>query len=111
MRATAPPVLPGLGVNQEGDPQQDRKRPGNGERHPVAEVPSVDSATRSGASSTVDSTVRPRPVTLIGAKLYHLLIANGYVITGICRSCGAPLTSPRSVAAGVGPVCGRRVVK
>jgi len=55
-------------------------------------------------------TARPRPVTLIGPKLYHLLIGNGYTITGICRSCGAPLTSPKSVAAGIGPVCGRRVL-
>jgi len=49
-------------------------------------------------------------VTLIGAALYHSLIANGYTITGVCRACGAPLTNRKSVAAGVGPVCGKRVV-
>jgi len=55
-------------------------------------------------------TARPRPVSLIGAALYHSLIANGYAITGVCRACGAPLTNHKSVAAGIGPVCGKRVV-
>jgi len=56
------------------------------------------------------STARPRPVSVIGEKLYHSLIGYGYQITGICRVCGAPLTDRKSVAAGVGPVCGKRVV-
>ena len=78
-------------------------------RRPQQEAPSTAGfASHHAAESTSDSTVRPRPVTLIGPKLYHLLIGNGYVITGICRVCGAPLTDRRSVAAGVGPVCAKR---
>ena len=63
-----------------------------------------------GSGINTDSTSRPRPMSLIGPKLYHALIGNGYAITGVCRSCGAPLTNRKSVAAGVGPVCGKRVV-
>jgi len=78
------------------------------ERRPQTEAPSTETANRQAAESTSDSTARPRPVTLIGPALYHLLIGNGYAITGICRVCGAPLTDRRSVAAGIGPVCGKR---
>ena len=77
-------------------------------RRPQTEAPSTGTANRQAAESFSHSTARPRPVTLIGPKLYHDLIVNGYVITGVCRSCGAPLTARKSVAAGVGPVCGRR---
>ncbi len=51
---------------------------------------------------------RPRPVSLLGPRLLHDLVRNGYRITTVCRSCGAPLTSPRSVARQLGPVCGKR---
>ncbi len=62
-----------------------------------------------GVRIDAQSTARPRPVTLIGAALYHSLIANGYAIVGVCRSCGAPLTNRKSVVNGIGPVCGRQV--
>ncbi len=77
-------------------------------RRPQTEAPSTGTANRLAAESTSDCTARPRPVTLIGPALYHLLIGNGYAITGVCRACGAPLTNRKSVAAGVGPVCGKR---
>ncbi len=80
------------------------------ERRPQAEAPSTGFVSHQAAESTSEFTARPRPVTLIGAALYHSLIANGYTITGVCRACGAPLTNRKSVAAGVGPVCGKRVV-
>jgi len=80
------------------------------ERRPRAEAPSAGFASHQAAESTSEFTARPRPVTLIGPALYHLLIGNGYAITGVCRACGAPLTNRKSVAAGVGPVCGKRVV-
>jgi len=80
------------------------------ERRPRAEAPSTGIASHQAAESTSEFTARPRPVSLIGPKLYHSLIANGYAITGICRVCGAPLTDRKSVAAGVGPVCAKRVV-
>ncbi len=70
--------------------------------------PRQETAAQVVTTTKTNSTARPRPVTLIGPKLYHDLIVNGYVITGVCRSCGAPLTARKSVAAGVGPVCGRR---
>lgn len=53
--------------------------------------------------------VRPRPVSLLGPRLLHDLVRNGYQITTVCRSCGAPLTSPKSVALQLGPTCARRV--
>ena len=81
------------------------------ERDPVTEVPFVNSATRSGASSTVDSTARVTPRALAGDDVLHRLALAGYRITTACRSCGAPLVDPSSVAAGVGPVCGKRVAK
>ncbi len=80
------------------------------ERRPQTEAPSTGFASHQAVESTSDSTARPRPVTLIGPALYHLLIGNGYAITGICRVCGAPLTDRKSVAAGIGPVCAKRVV-
>jgi len=78
----------------------------NDENRPKA-APENNGVPASG--SVANGTARPRPVTLIGPKLYHLLIGNGYAITGVCRVCGAPLTDRKSVAAGVGPVCARRV--
>jgi len=61
-----------------------------------------------GGRIDAQPTARPRPVSLIGAVLYHSLIANGYAITGVCRACGAPLTNHKSVAAQIGPVCVKR---
>jgi Family of unknown function (DUF6011) len=54
-------------------------------------------------------TGRPHPGTIIGAENYHRLIAQGYRITGICRSCGAPLTNEVSLRLSLGPVCRRQV--
>ncbi len=70
--------------------------------------PCQETAAQVVTTTETNDTARPRPVTLIGPKLYHDLIVNGYVITGVCRSCGAPLTARKSVTAGVGPVCGQR---
>jgi len=80
------------------------------ERRPQTEAPSTGFASHQAVESTSDSTARPRPVSVIGGNLYHSLIGYGYAITGICQVCGAPLTDRKSVAAGVGPVCGKRVV-
>jgi len=49
------------------------------------------------------------PVSLIGPKLLHDLVRNGYRITTTCRGCGAPLVDPRSVVRQFGPVCSKRV--
>jgi len=56
-----------------------------------------------------NGTARPRPATLIGPKLLHDLVRNGYQVVGTCRACGSPLTAERSVLAGYGPVCAGRV--
>lgn len=72
--------------------------------------PCQETAAQVVTTTEWNGTARPRPVTLIGPKRYHLLIGNGYAITGVCRACGAPLTNRKSVAAGVGPVCGKRVI-
>jgi Family of unknown function (DUF6011) len=83
--------------------------PGNRERDPVPGAP-PNNSSRCQATRYADSTpARPLPVNIVGQERYHALIAQGYVITGVCRSCGAPLTNRRSVDAGVGPVCGKRV--
>ena len=58
--------------------------------------------------TTAGTDGRPRPVSLLGPRLLDDLVRNGYRITTVCRSCGAPLTSPRSVARQVGPICGKR---
>ncbi len=81
---------------------------GTWERDPANEVPSVDSATRSSASSTVDSTAGVTPRALAGDDVLHRLALAGYRITTACRSCGAPLVDPCSVARQLGPVCGKR---
>lgn len=52
---------------------------------------------------------RPHPRNLIGEDGQHRLARSGYMVTTVCRSCGAPLTSPRSVARQLGPVCARQV--
>ena len=61
---------------------------------------------RTGAQSTVRATPR---AYADDATLHRLALA-GYRITTACRSCGAPLVDPHSVAAGIGPVCAKRVV-
>jgi len=52
---------------------------------------------------------RPQPGTIIGEDGQHRLVRSGYMVVTICRSCGAPLTSARSVARQLGPVCARQV--
>ncbi len=51
---------------------------------------------------------RPRPDSIIGEDGPHRLVRSGYIIVTACRSCGAPLTSPRSVALQLGPVCAKQ---
>jgi len=80
------------------------------ERRPVAGAPSTGLATDQGASSTLDSTPRPTPRDYTDDATLHRLALAGYRITTACRSCGAPLVDPRSVANRFGPVCGKRVV-
>lgn len=72
--------------------------------------PCQETAAQVVTTTDTKFTARPRPVSLIGPKLLHDLVRNGYRITTTCRACGAPLVDPRSVAAGIGPVCGKRVV-
>lgn len=48
--------------------------------------------------------------TLTNADRMTLDEAKAYGVQfGICCVCAAPLTDPKSVAAGIGPVCGKRV--
>ncbi len=54
-------------------------------------------------------TDRPQPRNIIGEDGQHRLVRSGYMVVTVCRSCGAPLTSPRSVALQLGPTCARRV--
>lgn len=51
---------------------------------------------------------RPQPRNLIGEDGQHRLVRSGYMVVTVCRSCGAPLTSPQSVARQLGPVCARQ---
>jgi len=57
---------------------------------------------------TEPTATRPSPQHLTDSASLHRLALAGYRITTVCRSCGAPLISPRSVARQLGPVCGKR---
>jgi len=73
-------------------------------------VAEAGDAVRDRAGQAMSADDRPRPLSLLGPRLLHDLVRNGYRITTVCRSCGAPLTSPQSVARQLGPVCGKRMV-
>lgn len=59
--------------------------------------------------ATTGTDDRPQPRNLIGEDGQHRLVRSGYMVVTVCRSCGAPLTSPKSVALQLGPTCARRV--
>ena len=63
---------------------------------------------RAGEAMTAEA--RPQPRSLIGKDGQHRLVRSGYMVVTVCRSCGAPLTSARSVARQIGPACSKRVV-
>ena len=63
-----------------------------------------------GGRIGAQSTVRATPRAYADDATLHRLAVAGYRITTACAACGAPLVDPRSVAAGIGPVCGKRVV-
>jgi hypothetical protein len=71
--------------------------------------PCQESTAQVVATTSCNSTPRPHPGTIIGAENYHRLILQGYRVTGICRSCGAPLTNEVSLRRGLGPVCAKQV--
>lgn len=54
--------------------------------------------------------MRATPRAYADDETLHRLAVAGYRITTACVACGAPLVDPHSVAAGIGPVCGKRVV-
>lgn len=70
----------------------------------------ASTATDQSVQPAEEST-RPRAVDVIGGDAWHALIAAGYTVVGVCRSCGSPLTNPTSVRAQYGPVCGGRVIR
>lgn len=68
--------------------------PNNGERRPRHESGVPTPAKKSQASLPTEA----RPVLVLAAAEVDATAAP-------CRRCGHPLTAPRSVARGIGPVC------